>query len=431
VGQERSFVRSVGGVLGTNFGVAALSLLNVVVVARALGPTGRGDVAFLTTVTNLTHYLATFGVQEANANLGTDRRLRPALATNSVILAALFGGLGALAVLVLVELVPAAAAGADRRLLLLSLAAIPILVLGRYLRLLANAQYAFAVTNVAWLATPVVAVATNAVLAAAGLLTVGLAVVAWLAGQVVATLIVVVHAARESGFGRPDRALARRCTAFGLRSHAGQTLLLGNYRLDQWLVGSLAGARELGLYSVAVAGAETLFYLPTALASVQRPDLVRSAPRVAVERARTIARAALVVTVPLVVALVIVAPYLVDIVFGASFDGAVDDLRVLAVGSLGVVTIKLLVDALTAQGRPLRASAGIAVGFVTMVVLDVVLIPPHGGLGAAIAASTSYLVGGAAVAVLFTRADGGSTTQLVPGRSDLSLVLSSLRPSRR
>ena len=131
------------------------------------------------------------------------------------------------------------------------------------------------------------------------------------------------------------------------------------------------------------------------------------------------------------VGLILVAPYLVHLVFGASFDGAVDDLRVLAVGSLGVVTIKLLVDALTARGRPLRASAGIAVGFVTMVVLDVLLIPSHGGLGAAVAASVSYLVGGLAVAVLFTRADGGSTTQLVPGRADVSLVLSSLRPSRR
>ena len=54
-------------------------------------------------------------------------------------------------------------------------------------------------------------------------------------------------------------------------------MLLGNYRLDQWFVGAIAGSRELGLYSVAVAWAEALWYLPTALASVQRPDLVRAA----------------------------------------------------------------------------------------------------------------------------------------------------------
>ena len=54
-------------------------------------------------------------------------------------------------------------------------------------------------------------------------------------------------------------------------------MLLGSYRLDQWLLGAIAGPRELGVYSVAVAWAEALWYLPTALAAVQRPDLVRAA----------------------------------------------------------------------------------------------------------------------------------------------------------
>ena len=51
---------------------------------------------------------------------------------------------------------------------------------------------------------------------------------------------------------------------------------VGNYRADQWIVGSIAGARELGLYSVAVAWAELLFYLPGVISLLQRPDLVRA-----------------------------------------------------------------------------------------------------------------------------------------------------------
>ena len=55
--------------------------------------------------------------------------------------------------------------------------------------------------------------------------------------------------------------------------------LLTTYRLDQRLVGAISGARELATYSVAVAWAEALWYLPTALAAVQRPDLVRARAR--------------------------------------------------------------------------------------------------------------------------------------------------------
>ena len=62
-------------------------------------------------------------------------------------------------------------------------------------------------------------------------------------------------------------------------------MMLGNFRLDQWFVGSLAGSRELGLYSVAVAWFDALTFLPTALAMVLRPDMVRAQPHEAAARA--------------------------------------------------------------------------------------------------------------------------------------------------
>jgi O-antigen/teichoic acid export membrane protein len=430
-----SFVRSVLGVLGTNFGVAALGLVNVLVVSRALGPAGRGDVALLTTITNLTHYAATMGVQEANVNLASaDPSLRRPLATNSVLFALVFGVLGAAAVLLLVRLVPAAGGDVDHTLLVLSVATVPALVLGRYLRLLAQADYAFAATNVAWIATPIVGLAANVALAAAGRLTVGLAVGSWLVGNLVSTALMLVVVARRSGFGAPSPALARRSLSFGLRSHAGQLLLLGNYRVDQWLVGAIAGSRQLGLYSVAVAWAEALFYLPQALAWVQRPDLARRAGRAAAERATAVTRVALILTAPLAGGLALLAPVLVTTMFGAEFGDAVTQLRVLAIGAFGVVALKLLGDALTAQGMPLRASAGIAVGFVVMLVGDVLLVPEWGGLGAAVAATISYLAGGTAVALLFARALQAPPRDLLPGRRDLPALWSGARaylPPRR
>jgi O-antigen/teichoic acid export membrane protein len=83
-------------------------------------------------------------------------------------------------------------------------------------------------------------------------------------------------ARRSVGFGRPSPSLARGTLGFGLKSHIGRVMLLGNYRLDQWILGAIAGATQLGLYSVAVAFAEALFLLPTALSAVQRPELVRA-----------------------------------------------------------------------------------------------------------------------------------------------------------
>ena len=49
-GRRGSFVRIAGLTYGTNLAVAILSLLNVIITARSLGPTGRGEIALLTTI---------------------------------------------------------------------------------------------------------------------------------------------------------------------------------------------------------------------------------------------------------------------------------------------------------------------------------------------------------------------------------------------
>src|SRR5436190_23975036 len=67
------FFRSLVGTFGTNVAVAVLSLANVLIMARALGPTGRGDFAFLTTVAGVPALLATLGINQSNANFGAER----------------------------------------------------------------------------------------------------------------------------------------------------------------------------------------------------------------------------------------------------------------------------------------------------------------------------------------------------------------------
>jgi O-antigen/teichoic acid export membrane protein len=206
-------------------------------------------------------------------------------------------------------------------------------------------------------------------------------------------------------------------------------MLLGNYRLDQWLLGGIAGPRELGLYSVAVAWAETLFFLPTALALAQRPDLVRATREGAERKAAVAFRVALFLTLGLAIAMVAFAPLLCVTLFGEPFRGSVEMLRVLTVGVFGIVALKLLGNALTAQRKPMLETAAIALAFVCVIALDVILIPAHGGLGAAWASAVAYSVGGVTVAVIFVRALGGRARDLLPHGGDLAQLRRRLRPA--
>jgi O-antigen/teichoic acid export membrane protein len=168
-----------------------------------------------------------------------------------------------------------------------------------------------------------------------------------------------------------------------------------------------------------VAWAEALWYLPTALAYVQRPDLVRARVEEARRRAVAVFRAAAVVTGAAALVMIVAAPVLCVTIFGPDFRGSIDDLRVLVAGAFGMMTLKLFGNALVARGRPGLQSVAIGAGFACTVALDIVLIPPFGGLGAALASTLAYTAAGIVVAVIFLRALGGRAGELVPRAADV------------
>jgi O-antigen/teichoic acid export membrane protein len=418
---------------GTNIGVAVLSLVNVLVVARALGPSGRGSVAFLTTIANLTAQLVTFGVWQSNVNLASrEPELTPRLATNSALLAALTGSLGVGVVAALVAIFPAVGGSSTAGLRWLALASVPIMVFQIYIQQLLIAHYRFSVTNGAWLLTPIVNVVVNGTLALAGSLTVGIAVASWVVGQTLQTVVLTWFVVRRlGGFGRPDAALARGMLSFGAKSHITRIFTLSNYRLDQWLMGAIAGSRQLGYYSVAVAWAEALFFLPTALATVQRPDLSRTDAADAGQRVAPVFRMTMWITLAMAIAMVVAAPLLCVVLFGADFRPSVGQLRVLTIGAFGIVALKLLGNVLVAQRRPLLETGATFLAFVVITGLDLLLIPGMNGMGASIASAIAYTVGGIAIIVVFCRFLPARVRDLVPRFADIAELAAGVRALAR
>jgi hypothetical protein len=72
-------------------------------------------------------------------------------------------------------------------------------------------------------------------------------------------------------------------------------------------------------------------------------------------------------------------------------------------------------------------TAGIAAAFVVILVLDIVLIPESGGVGASIASAIGYSVGGLAIALIFARALDARLRDLVPRVQDVRWIATRLR----
>ncbi len=211
--------------------------------------------------------------------------------------------------------------------------------------------------------------------------------------------------------GRPDARLAREIVSYGSRGQVGGLIMLLNLRLDFAFLGAMAGPAVLGTYSVASKFAELLRLPGTALTWVCYPQLAGASADAASSRARRYLRPALL-TVGLAVppAFVLSGP-VISLLYGARFADAVPQAHVLLAGMLLGGASGVASAYLYARGRPGTNSLALGIGLVLTVVLDLVLIPRHGAMGAAWASTIAYLLTDAALIGTVLRLTHGGVTQ--------------------
>jgi O-antigen/teichoic acid export membrane protein len=254
-------------------------------------------------------------------------------------------------------------------------------------------------------------------------------VLALFAPTIVVPWAICLHAiGGPKTFGRPVRGLVRAQLAAGARLAPHFLFLTLNLRLDTLLVAGLAGAREVGLYSIAVLVAE-LVWLPTwALAQAMRAPQAGAEPAAAAEVTARGLRMTLVVSAVCGLGLAILAPLVVTVVFGSEFAPAVTALWLLLPASAGMAAWRLL-SVILARLAPIWLTAGISlVALVANCVLNVLLIPPLGIAGAALASTASYGCGALLALSRFRRITGLPRSELLPRRADLADLREVVRP---
>jgi O-antigen/teichoic acid export membrane protein len=174
----------------------------------------------------------------------------------------------------------------------------------------------------------------------------------------------------------------------------------------------ISGARELGLYSVTIAWAEAFWYFPTALKFVQRPYLVRAAPKEASRHTALAFRLTTLVTVLLGLGVVLAAPILCGTFFGKEFRGSAIQLRLLVIGAFGIVALTVLGNALVERRRPSCRAPRSRWASSAPCSWTFLLIPPYAGIGAPVATAIAYSAAGAVMLFFFTRALGTKATDL-------------------
>jgi O-antigen/teichoic acid export membrane protein len=384
----------------SNFGARIGALLAVgmatLVVARTAGPVWVGALALLRVLPPLAGFLGTGGVPLAApyflaGSQSGERNLRPTLL-------ALTAGGSLLGAVVWVAITPLIAHPLLPELGLGTVAFAGVLVLTQMavssFKAFCQGDNDLPGSNLIIVLEEATFLPVFAVLWVTGFRHGVLIVLSLLASRLMTAMIGGVRLWRRGFFrggGRIDLALARRVWLFAIRGQVGNVMLLVNLRFDFVIVDVLAGSAALGIYAVASKYAELLRQPSDAVLWVAYPRFARGGGAAPVAAARaTMRRAGFCVAagaVPLAALSVVVIPLL----FGAAFAPAVLPACILLIGLAGEGVAAVAIAYLYGHGMPGKASTGVGVGVAVTVLLDLVLIPKMGIVGAAIASTAAYL----------------------------------------
>jgi O-antigen/teichoic acid export membrane protein len=383
----------------------ALNLVAGIIIARALGTTGRGELAVILTLPQLLGWMFAVGSGHALAfNQARDRRQGGALIGTWLVLLV---PLGAAALLTGELLVPAvfaaqSAEAADLAQVFMVTTLAVLLSETMYGILLGDED--FVAYNAVRLAQPLIVAVAYAGLEIAGVLSVETAVAGAGAAAGVGAVAALARAVQRNGVRRPDLGLARRTLWYGIRAHSHDVAGILNARLDLLIIPAFLSATKVGLYSVASNVSWIVVTLASAIAPIVVPIATRSADAAAVVIRSLHATLALAFAISAPLALA--ADFAVPLVYGEAFEGSAEPLRILLPGAVLYAGATVLASGLYAQDRPLTAGIAQTAGIVVTAVGLTIFLSGGGIIAAAWVSTASYACVFVLSAWLYARSAG-------------------------
>ena len=416
-----AFFANVNFVFLTFVANAALALGVSILIARALGPEGRGVYALFLLSASITQVVLSLGlgvsaVYELGKNTTTASRV---LANLQQIVIFSFAASGVLVLLAWPFL--------GERLLdndapFWAFAfVVPLFVNYNVIATILQGQSRFQAMNLVILAQPLVLLPLLAAMTTIGDVDPTAAIIAWSIATLLAVLLALIllrDDVQVAELVKVDIPSLRRQIKFGLQGQIGNLIQLLNYRLDQYIVLFFVNTAAVGIYAVSVTISQSVWFIANAVATVLLPRLTSADD---VEAARTtplVCRTTLFLSALGALGLAAVSPWLVRGLFGSAFEDALEPLLWLLPGTVALAGSKVLSSYILSRGRPLTNSAITAAVLAVTLGAGLVLIPPFGVTGAAIASSLAYGVHFVLSLVAYQKLSGGSFAEALIVRAE-------------
>ncbi len=379
-------------------------LVSNILVARLLGPEGKGVVVLLANYISIVVIIFMFGMSEGNVFYISKKSYTQSsiISTNfvhTIIITIIFV---ICSLLIKDLLLVSVLKGVQNKFFYLSLLLFPLqfiflhcITMLQGFKLLKEYSLSFVIRALALLLMQVILVPIWNV---AG------AVIALILSVFSAIIFSLIRLFRNNfSLGIPNLKFFKDSLFFGVKSQIGLLLNFFERRLDYFFVNIFLEPIQVGFYSVAVIVAELPWYFPNAVGTVIFPEITSKEKSEAYRFVAFICRNTIVITLFIAIVVGILANILIKIIFGPRFMPAIIPLQLLLPGIIFLAINRVICVGFSGTGRPELGTLTVVFSFITTVVLDLLLIPRIGIRGAALASSFSYFTSALAGLIIFKK----------------------------
>lgn len=411
------FLKHTISVFATQIVAFALTFATSAVLARALGPTGKGQLALLGTVVMIASLIGDLGLGPALIfYLNRHKAARSVIASTGLSMRVLF---------IFVVMVIAASLApwlvqhvlkeqVTVSLLLLSIFLMPLTTLSIALSVLLVGLGEIGKYNYAGIISRGTQLTFIIVLLSLAFLSVPSAIiVAGLSSGCAAAF--AFWGLRQSGlhlYPAISKNWLRAFLSYGARAWVGNILQFFNYRLDIFVVNYFIGAAGVGQYSLAVTMAEVVWYIPSAVSTVLFPKTAGDWDT-ATRFTPIVARNTSLIVVLAAIGLGTISLPFIRTVYGEAFVPSVMPLLALLPGVVLLGVGKVLASDLAGRGKPQYGTWSASAALALTLLFDLLLIPRMGITGAGIASSLSYGLSSMVLLFLYVRLSGNTVSSVL------------------
>jgi len=408
-----SFKKNVSITFGTKIFTLILTRTLNIVLARILGPAGKGIYTIVTLLPQTLFAFSSLGFVHATTYFVSKKRYKlDIIASNVFTLGLIIGCTGVIGTIIVINNFQFKfLKGISPLLLILGLFSLPFSLIRSYYSSILLGTERIKAYNIMEVSSESISLFLFLILCVFFNKAIINAIVSFLIGTISSCIITVILIRRRIRLVLNYQFL-KEGFEFGIKAYGTYIITFLQQRVDIFLVNYFLTLEDVGYYSLAVGMGELLYFVPRSISTILFPKIASISSEEAKKFTPEICRHAFFITLISAFLLILFGKIVIIVLYGKIF---LPSFPLLLLSLPGVVIFsisRILLGDLLGRGKPIYGTISAAVGLIMMVTLDILLLPKMGVIGASIAASISYIIISMLVIVFYLKISGNNFLSL-------------------